>query len=177
MAKAGLRDRRSLMPGPKMLVNFSWLVEDNLAGSGQIGGWSYDQQLEIDLDLLYEQGIRVIVSLTESPLQAGKVEAKNMVYLHLPIPDMRPPTLEDIIAFVHYVDQSVEKGLPVVVHCSAGLGRTGTMLASYLVNKGNSTADALAKIRAIRPGSIETPDQELAVYDFEVYLGTKSVSS
>ena len=177
MARVGLRGRRSPMQGLEMLVNFSWLVEDNIAGSGQIGGWDYDGQLETDLDLLYEQGIRAIVSLTEWPLQAGKVEAKNMVYLHLPVPDMRPPTLEDIIAFIQYVDQLVEKGLPVVVHCSAGLGRTGTMLASYLVNKGNSTADALAKIRAIRPGSIETPDQELAVYDFEVYLGTKSVSS
>jgi len=51
------------------------------------------------------------------------------------------------------------------------------MLASYLVYKGSNTVDALAQIRAMRPGSVETPDQELAVYEYEVYLGTKSVSS
>ena len=100
-----------------------------------------------------------------------------MAYFHLPVPDMHPPVLQDIIAFIQYVEQSVAEGRSVLVHCSAGLGRTGTMLASYLVYKGSNTVDALAQIRAMRPGSVETPDQELAVYDYEVYLGTKSVSS
>lgn len=160
-----------------MLVNFSWLVEGNLAGSGQIGGWGYDGQLERDLGILHEEGIRAIISLTEWPLESDKVEAKNMAYLHLPIPDMQPPTLRDIIEFIQFVDQCNNNKLPVVVHCSAGLGRTGTMLASYLVKKGRSTAEALAQVRKIRPGSVETSDQELAVYDYEVHIGTKSVSS
>ena len=64
-----------------------------------------------------------------------------------------------------------------MVHCSAGLGRTGTMLASYLVQRGSNTAEALAQVRKRRPGSIETADQELAVCDYEVYMNTKSVSS
>ena len=100
-----------------------------------------------------------------------------MEYLHLPIPDMHPPALEDVIAFTKFVDESLKKKSPVVVHCSAGLGRTGTMLASYLVQMGSNTAEALAQVRKLRPGSIETADQELAVYDYEVYMNTKSVSS
>ena len=176
MERVGWKVRRLLTQDANMLVNFSWLVEDQLAGAGQIGGWNYGEELEADLGLLYAEGIRAVVSLTERPLEMNKVEAKNMAYLHLPIQDMSAPTLEDIITFVQFIDQAVDKGLPVVVHCSAGLGRTGTMLASYLVKIGSSTAEALAEIRKVRPGSVETPDQELAIYDYEVFLA-KGVSS
>ena len=160
-----------------MLVNFNWLLEGILAGSGQIGGWDDDAQLKRDLDILYEEGIRAIVSLTEWPLELHRVDVPNMAYLHLPIPDMHPPALEDVIAFTKFVDESLKKQSPVVVHCSAGLGRTGTMLASYLVQRGSNTAEALAQVRKRRPGSVETADQELAVCDYEVYMNTKSVSS
>ena len=161
----------------EMLANFSWVIERVLAGSGQIGGWGYDEQLQNDLNLLHERGIRAVISLTESPLKADLVEARGMGYFHLPVPDMHPPGLQDITACIQYVEESAAEGSPVLVHCSAGLGRTGTMLASYLVYKGSNTANALAQIRAMRPGSVETPDQELAVYEYEVYLGTKNVSS
>lgn len=160
-----------------MLVNFNWLLEGILAGSGQIGGWGDDAQLKRDLDILYKEGIRAIVSLTEWPLELHRVDVSNMAYLHLPIPDMHPPALEDVIAFTKFVDESLKKKSPVVVHCSAGLGRTGTMLASYLVQRGSNTAEALAQVRKRRPGSVETADQERAVYDYEVYMNTKSVSS
>ena len=51
------------------------------------------------------------------------------------------------------------------------------MLASYLVQRGSNTAEALAQVRKRRPGSVETAEQEGAVYDYEVYMNTKSVSS
>lgn len=60
----------------------------------------------------------------------------------------------------------------VAVHCILGLGRTGTMLACYLVkDKGLAPADAIAEIRRLRPGSIETYEQEKAVFQF--YQRTK----
>ena len=102
-----------------MLVNFNWLLKGILAGSGQIGGWDDDAQLKRDLDILYEEGIRAIVSLTEWPLELHRVDVSNVAYLHLPIPDMHPPSLEDVIAFTKFVDESLKKKSPVVVHCSA----------------------------------------------------------
>lgn len=60
----------------------------------------------------------------------------------------------------------------VGVHCALGFGRTGTMLACYLVKeRGLAAGDAVAEIRRLRPGSIETYEQEKAVFQF--YQRTK----
>jgi len=128
------------------------------------------EQLKRDLDLLCKQGVRAVVSLTEQPLQEDQLRAKNIAYLHLPIADMQPPTLEDIIEFTEFIERVENNKWPVVVHCGAGMGRTGTMLAVYLVNGGDSAREALAQVRKKRPGSVETAEQEAIVYEYAEYL-------
>lgn len=55
----------------------------------------------------------------------------------------------------------------VGVHCRMGRGRTGVMAACYLVKfQGQSPDSAIASIRRLRPGSIETYSQEKAVVAF-----------
>ena len=65
-----------------------------------------------------------------------------------------------------FIDEQTGAGRPVAVSCYAGIGRTGTVLACCLVSRGASPADAVAEVRRLRPGSIQTPEQEAAVYEY-----------
>ena len=55
---------------------------------------------------------------------------------------------------------------PVMLHCAAGIGRTGTVAALYLVNLGLSPEEAIETVRANRPGSIQTQEQERLVFEW-----------
>ena len=55
----------------------------------------------------------------------------------------------------------------VAVHCAAGKGRTGTVLAAYLVTQGMTAGEAIRKVRELRPGSVETYEQEQMIREWE----------
>jgi atypical dual specificity phosphatase len=143
-----------------ILPNFGWLVPGELAGSAR-------PMSDDALGALAAQGIRALVSLTEEPLPAAALRAADLEAVHLPVADFAAPTREQIAAAVAAIDRFVAAGRPVVVHCAAGLGRTGTILACALVSRGQGAPAAIAAVRAARPGSIETPEQEAAVAGWE----------
>ena len=147
-----------------MLWNYSFLIDGVVAGCARPGA---EFALREDLTQAWEDGVRGVVTLTESPLERALVEELGMRYLHLPIVDYTPPTLRQMNEFVEFVDhiQETEKGA-TLVHCMAGIGRTGTMLAAYLIAKGQTPSDAIATVRRKRPGSIETREQERSLIRF-----------
>ncbi len=146
------------MPG-----NFSFVIPGKLAGCAKPGGWGDPRS---DLAGLTRQGIGALVSLTEEPLDADALRDVGLVSLHLPVPDFQPPSQKQMVRFVQFVDEWLAKDVAVVVHCGAGIGRTGTMLAAYLVHTGMSAAKAVQTVRRLRPGSIETSAQARSVEDF-----------
>jgi len=146
----------------------SWIIEDELAA---FSAFALD-----DLNVLAEEGICAIVSLTERP-PPELIGASRFSTLHLPIEDMTPPDREQIKHFVEFVDRHVGDGCAVGVHCLAGLGRTGTMIACYLVKRGRSADDAIEEVRRKRPGSVQTELQEQAVRRWEIIQsGTSGLS-
>jgi hypothetical protein len=56
-------------------------------------------------------------------------------------------------------------GEAAAVHCGGGLGRTGTVLACYLleIDEGLGPEEAVRRVRALRPGSVQTPAQLAAI--------------
>ncbi|MGK0361615.1 MAG: atypical dual specificity phosphatase [Bradymonadia bacterium] len=117
---------------------------------------------------LAAQRIDFVISLTEE--RPHWLVEQAMPGLHLPVADFQPPTLEQQHTFVEAVADRVAAGQRVAVHCTAGLGRSGTLVATWLVAQGATAQDAIDLIRRLRPGSIETAAQEAQVGAFEADL-------
>lgn len=141
-------------------TNFGWVLEGRLAGSGL-------PVTKAEFDWARSQGISAIVTVREGPLPEEWVDG-SVGYLHLQVDDFAAPALEDIDRAVKFIDAQAG---PVMVHCAAGKGRTGVILAAYLVKKEGLTAQkAIGRIRAMRPGSIQSDAQEWAIEMYEKYL-------
>ncbi len=142
--------------------NFSWLIENKLAGSAI--PTSIDE-----VQWVKEQGIKSILTIREEPLNTAWL--KNVNYLHVISNDMGVPEFDDLIHAVDFIHRRLNENEPVMVHCLAGLGRTGTILACYLVKYQNMSADeAMQKVREERPGSIQSYPQEEIIFRFEKSL-------
>ncbi|MEM2846881.1 MAG: dual specificity protein phosphatase family protein [Nitrososphaerota archaeon] len=139
--------------------NFSW-VDERVAASGR-------PMTMKQLEWIKSQGIDAILSLTEHPLPGEWVERLGIEYMHFPIEDHSAPDPEMLKEIVDRVLALVSGGRRLLIHCAAGLGRTGTVLAAYLVaSKGVSGEEAIKAVRKLRPGSIERA-QEISIIEFQ----------
>ena len=109
-----------------------------------------------ELHKLKGLGMDTVISLTISVPDEKVLRDLGLRHYHFPLPDMSAPDMGFIERFVGVLQHELDQGHKVAVHCGAGLGRTGTLLACYFVNEGLSADEAIERVREIRPGSVES---------------------
>jgi atypical dual specificity phosphatase len=140
-------------------AGFSWIEKPLLAALAR------PSDLE-DLEWLRIQGIQLLLTLTEDRLRRDWVDEAGLLVYHVPMIDMEAPTVEQLEQCVSVIKRAKDQGLGVAIHCGAGLGRTGVVLAAYFVDSGLSAQNAISRVRRLRPGSIETEEQADVVEEF-----------
>ncbi len=141
--------------------NFSWLKESKVAGSGR-------PETEFDFESIKQEGIDTIISLTGTPLNPQTVGRLGFEYMHSHISGA--PTLDQLNEIIRFINEQNSSSRSVLVHCAEGMGRTGTVLAAYLVSHGFGADEAIRHVREKRPGSILTTEQETAIHEFQIAI-------
>lgn len=143
------------------MQRFYWVIDGQLAGCSRPG--AHGSSIADDLAVLRDHGIHSVLTLTETPILAHDLEAADLDTLHVPIDDFHAPTTRQMLQALAFIDASLAENMPVAVHCLAGQGRTGTILAAWLLRSGLTADDAIAEIRALAPGAIESAPQVAAL--------------
>jgi atypical dual specificity phosphatase len=147
--------------------NFHWILKGKLASA---------ESPTLDKIVEYKQdNINAIVNLQECKRKMkglwgadydmprydpNEIRKFGITPTHIPVVDMTAPTKKQFDQFIKFVD---EKGRTSLVHCYAGIGRTGCMVAAYYgyINKLGGEA-AVDGVRNIYKYFIQTDEQEEA---------------
>ena len=133
------------------------------------GAWNRD--LEQDLKAIVDSGASTLITLMEAAEldelgvadMGTRAAGVGLAWYLLPIPDGEAPGEPFHTrwkASGKNVRRALRDGESIVIHCKGGLGRTGTLAAQLLIEQGDTAGNAMAEVRAVRPGAIETADQE-----------------
>lgn len=153
----------------ELLRNFSWLLDGRLAGLAHPGQGG---RLGPALDALRAEGVTALVSLDEAGISTDVANDHGLGYRHIPVTDFEPPSLAQADAFVAFVDGQLAEGGRVAAHCQAGIGRTGTMLAAYLIAHGATVDQALDRLQERRAYSVESDTQKRFLAEYAGHRAT-----
>ena len=163
------------------ILRLDWIKADprtplaNLALTICPGRVDRGRNLQSDLATIVSEGVSTIVGclttremdwldVSSLPAEARKC---GIEYIHEPFSDQGVPCRETMENLVEIIDRRICSGRKVVVHCVAGLGRSGTVAASLLVKRGVTADAAMKRVRESRgPRAIESKIQEQFVRDF-----------
>lgn len=153
-------------------MKIDWIEPEVLAASDV----PFRQQ---NLYSLHQQGIQAIVSLTEHPLTVFESITPELFteleisYYHSPIPDQYPPTMSQAQEILDFLDQMKAQRRATLIHCHAGIGRTGTLLHVYYLAQGLSLEQATQEVKSRRPQCTLLSDNQWAF--LKKFVAQKSV--
>ena len=159
------------MPLPKD-PDCYWVEPGRLMAGEYPGDWS-ERTARKKLRALIESGVRTFVDLTEEGelesyddwlAKEARAAGVDVAYHRHSIRDLDVPTSEGMRAILDLIESAIDADAPVYVHCWGGIGRTGTVVCCWLVERGLSGEQALVEIALLREGIrkrlIRSPEME-----------------
>ena len=151
--------------GPR---GFRWVKPGRLGGLPRPG---ITTDAAWDLEALRRVGVDTLVTLEMEPFDGALLAEHGIQGRFFPVEDMHAPDLAAAATFCSEIDQALREGRVVALHCRAGMGRTGTMLAAQLVWDGQSARQALEAVRQIDHRWVQSQQQVDFLRRFADYIG------
>ena len=153
--------------GPR---GFLWLKRGVLAGT-PLPGVFHD--IDYDLMALKKVGVKLLLTLTTRSLDDDVLNKYGIRSIWEPVKDMGAPSIDQAIGICEQIEVAIKNNEVVAAHCRAGLGRTGTILAAYLIWEGTSALDALDTVRGVEPRWVQSEEQVLFLEAFSIEVNKK----
>ena len=159
------------MPLPKA-PDCYWVEPGRLMAGEYPGDWT-ERSARTRLRALIDSGVRTFIDLTEEGelesydgwlAKEAKAAGVAVAYHRLSIRDLDVPTSDGMRAILDLIESAIAAEAPVYVHCWGGIGRTGTVVCCWLVERGLSGDQALVEIALLREGirkrQIRSPEMD-----------------
>ncbi|MDV3292798.1 MAG: dual specificity protein phosphatase family protein [Nitrososphaerales archaeon] len=166
MVAVGVLLRKIRAVGVDQPTGFVWVIPNRLAGSGFPAS-------KRQVSWLGSHGVNSILTVMENPLPGGWLTS-SINYMHIPMQDHQPLGFDTMKSAAERIEEELDSGRVLLVHCQAGRGRTMCAIGAYLIrSKGMSADEALAFLRKARPNAVER-GQEPSLRDFASMIHSKA---
>ncbi|MBU1138319.1 MAG: dual specificity protein phosphatase family protein [Proteobacteria bacterium] len=129
------------------------------------------------LNTIKQAGVEVILNLcTECGNLHEEERAAGFIVYWLPISDAYSPELDELDDALEWLNGQIESGKKVLVHCRFGVGRSGTVIAAYLLKKGLGLKQVL-DIMKQTPATPTSRDQRKLIFEYAKKLGRDAMDS
>jgi len=125
-------------------MNFSWFIDQQVAACRAPATIN-------ELQFLAQNGVKSLVRVAkERRMTPSDVSSVGMVDCPIGVADFNAPNQKQLKKVVNFMTTMVRAHKTVAVSCGAGYGRTGTVLACYMIDEGKTDVEALQYLEAHR---------------------------
>ncbi len=126
------------------------------------------------LNTIKESGVEVILNLCVECGDLHEVErAAGFNVYWLPVSDAYTPELDELDDALEWLNAHVESGKRVLVHCRFGVGRSGSIIAAYLLKRGFSLEHVLETMKKT-PATPTSREQRKLIFEYAKKLGRET---